>query len=198
MPGTWSMKIVTSAKPRQKSMLFGALMPLRPWPDFGARNFRPERERGKDSDRETGPAAAGGDGVGVFELEGRAHEVVDEIEARALDEIQRERVDSQPRLLVAEYQVAVLGGGGDVEVVLEAGTTAAIDRNAQHRAWGFVAQDFRDAAQGALGSFNACWREISHLRLRFELVKLKIVLRAPRSMREAKISPRDVLDLALL
>ena len=61
------------------------------------------------------------------------------------------RIDRQPRLGVAENQVAVLGRGNDVEGVLEAGTAAAIDRDPQESARRLAAQHFRDPLEGVFG-----------------------------------------------
>ncbi len=51
---------------------------------------------GSGPDRETDPAAAGGDRVRVLDLERLAHQVVDEVELGALQHFERDRVDDAP------------------------------------------------------------------------------------------------------
>ena len=106
-----------------------------------------ERAAALASDREADAAAAGGDRVGVLDLERLAHQVVDEIELRAAHHLQRDRVDDDARRRRASRRnrrrraVRV-----DVEGVLEARAAAALDRDAQRRA-GSAASTFLQAAR---------------------------------------------------
>src|SRR5690242_9080630 len=87
----------------------------------------------KDSDREAGSAAARGDGVRVPDLEGLADEVVDEVDLGAVHVDERHLVDQHARLALLEDEVIGLRIADEVELVGEAGATAAFDRNAQRR-----------------------------------------------------------------
>src|SRR5688572_19371314 len=72
-------------------------------------------------DREAGAAAAGGDGIGIADLEGLTDQVVDEVDLRPAQEFLAERIDQHGGIVLAEHQVVRRRGFLDqVVFVLEA------------------------------------------------------------------------------
>jgi len=93
-----------------------------------------KRRARQASNRKAHPAAAGRDGVGVLDLERLTHQVVDEVELRALHQFERDRVDHHCRSVADRDEVVVGARAVDVVGVLEARAAAALDGNAQRRA----------------------------------------------------------------
>src|SRR5215470_7290445 len=67
------------------------------------------------SDGEAGAAAARCDGVGVLDLEGLAHQVVDEIDDRAAHIDERQLVDEQCGAVLFDSDVVVIALADEVE-----------------------------------------------------------------------------------
>ena len=109
--------------------------------------LRPAVTRGCASDCEADAAAAGGDRVGVLDLESLTHQVIDEIEFGAAQHLQRDRVDDNAHAVAADNEVVIGPLGVDVEGVLEARAAAALDRNAQ-RCARRSGEHLRQAARG--------------------------------------------------
>src|SRR3546814_9467164 len=68
------------------------------------------------------------------DLEGRAAEILDEIDLRAVQQFQRGLVDHRGDAVAHEGAVVGIHGVVEGEAVLEAGAAAAGDRDAQHQA----------------------------------------------------------------
>lgn len=105
------------------------------------------------SHRKRCPAAAGTAGVGVLDGEARADQLFGEIDHRVSQERQGDLVDHHLRALwPVDHQIAV-GRVVQRDVVLKAGTAAALDRDAQRLAGvggADLGQAFKDAG-GDLG-----------------------------------------------
>src|SRR5688572_32992929 len=86
------------------------------------------------ADREGTAAAAGGLGVWIADLERGADQVLDEIDLRARQQVERGLVDHQLHAVAGEYVVVNLGVVVEREAVLEARAPAARDAEAQHQA----------------------------------------------------------------
>ena len=130
-------------------------------PASGARQARRSKSDRGDlllvRDAERGAAAAGGDDVGVVDLEAGAVERVDVVDLRAVDVGQALAVDEDPQAVVLEDGVAValLVEG---ELVLEARAAAARRRRADRRDYGFGAlgrQELADLLGALLGEGDA-------------------------------------------
>jgi hypothetical protein len=100
------------------------------------------------SDREADPAAARGGRVRVLHAERLAHEVVDEVELGAPYHFERDGVDDHDRTVAGGDEVVLGAGLLDVEGVLEARAAAALDRDAQRRAF-FALKDGVQPSGGA-------------------------------------------------
>src|SRR5471032_53741 len=87
------------------------------------------------SDREADAAAAGRHGVRVLDLERLAHQIVDEIDFRTLHIFERDRIDEDHGAVAFDHKVVRGARLLDIESVLETRAAAALDRNAQRRAF---------------------------------------------------------------
>src|SRR4051812_19594463 len=87
---------------------------------------------------EAGAAAAGGDGVRVLDLEGLAHQVVDEVDHRAAHIDQRQIVDQDRGAILLDGDIVVVARVDQIELVGKAGAAAAFDGNAQRRLAGLA------------------------------------------------------------
>ena len=106
------------------------------------------------SDRKARAAAAGRLHIRIVDLEGLPDQVVDEVDPRAAQEIQRHRIDEHHRAFLLDHQVFRLALLGDIESVLETGAAAAIDRDAERRARRLLGKNGGDAAGGAVGHLD--------------------------------------------
>src|SRR5262249_32785401 len=104
--------------------------------------------RMRKSDREARAAAARGRGVGIVDAERGADQVVDEIDFRARQKRHRRWIDQHHRMIALDHQIVLGLRALDVELVLEAGAAAALDRDAQHGAIALVLEDLADPACG--------------------------------------------------
>ena len=104
-------------------------------------------------DREAGAAAAGRDGVADSDLEGLAHQVVDEIDHRAAHIDERQIVDQNGRAVASRWRrSSSLRLADEVELVGEAGAAAAFDRDAQRRLARLAGEDRGDARAARVAS----------------------------------------------
>src|SRR5579883_906738 len=69
--------------------------------EAGLVNCRP----GRSTDRERVAAAAGGGSVRILHLKRRAHEVLDEVDFRALHQLERDRIDHQAHAIALEDEI---------------------------------------------------------------------------------------------
>src|SRR5262249_24822735 len=97
--------------------------------------------------------------VGILDLEGLAHQVVDEVDDRTAHVDQRQLVDEYGRAVLLDGDVVVVAAVDEIELVGEAGATAAFDRDAQRRFACFLGDDRGDALCGGIGQLDL------HLRL---------------------------------
>src|ERR1700733_480779 len=93
--------------------------------------------------REAGAATAGRGGLWVVDLEGRANEIVDEIDFGAGHVIERNRVDQHHHAAAFDDDVVVGFAALGVEFVLVTRSSAAIDADRYHVIWRFPAKDSR-------------------------------------------------------
>src|SRR5438105_104952 len=114
-------------------------------------------------DAEGRAAAAGGDHVGVINLEAGALEAVDEVDRGAVNVGQALAVDQEPDSLVLEHAVALpllVEGKG----ILKAGAASAAHADAQPsrlRHGGLGGQELPDLFSPLLGQRNHCFTEYS-------------------------------------
>src|SRR5205085_3852553 len=110
-------------------------------------------------DGKTRPAAGAGGRVGVGVLESGAAEAFDEVDDRAPDEIQRDRVDDQGDAPFFRRRVVRLDRIGEAELVLEAGAAATVHREAEDGRLGLPRRYCRNACRRR-------WREadVAHAR----------------------------------
>src|SRR3989337_3552530 len=94
---------------------------------------------------EAGAAAAARSRIGVGDLERRAAEILDIIDCRSADEIEADGVDQQGHPVGLGSDVALLDRIGQGEAIGEARTTAAVDREAEHRRLRLTQRNGRDA-----------------------------------------------------
>lgn len=90
----------------------------------------------------------------VFDLEGLADEVVNEVDHRAFHVLQGNLIHEDRCAVALDHDIVVLPGTIHLEGVLEAGAAAAIDADSQHRAGGFGRHDLMNSAGGAFGEGN--------------------------------------------
>lgn len=102
----------------------------------------------RPSDREARAAAAGGLGVGVFDLEGLSDQVVDEVDFRSLDIGLRYRIDQHHRAIALDGQIVLIAVRGQRKFVLKARATATIDGDPQGSLGRIGLQDFLDPVGG--------------------------------------------------
>src|SRR5437868_14236722 len=107
--------------------------------------WRPSKPLSK-SEREACSAAAGCRGLRVVDAEGRADQVVDEIDLGTGQVAHRDLIDQHGRALAPDDDIVVRLGAVDVEPVLEAGAAAALRAHAEHAAGRLAAQNLADAA----------------------------------------------------
>src|SRR5260370_19085071 len=100
--------------------------------------------------REVGAAAAGGGGVGIDDAERGADQIIDEIDLGSRQERHRGRVDQHYGAVAFDHKIVLGLGMFHVEFVLEAGTAATLDRNAQLGAFTLLTENLPDAAGGPL------------------------------------------------
>src|SRR6185436_11429521 len=94
------------------------------------------------SDREAGAAAAACGGVGVVDLESLADQVVDEIDLRAAEIGEGDRVDEDGSAVPLDDEVVRCPRLVEIEAILEAGAAAARHADAECRAAGLAAENF--------------------------------------------------------
>src|SRR5437879_2760490 len=102
------------------------------WTDQRVEN-RSASRGSASADREGLAAAAGGAGVGVADLERRAHEVLDEVDLGTLHQLERGRVDDEPHALALEQRILLLALIVEAEAILESRAAAAGNGEAQIR-----------------------------------------------------------------
>ena len=83
---------------------------------------------------------------GLLHLEGRADQVVDEVDLGAGHVVERDRIDQHRGAAALDHDVIVRPVALGVELVLETGAAAARDADAQHRAHWLLAEDLADLA----------------------------------------------------
>src|SRR5579864_6283107 len=86
---------------------------------------------GRSADRERVAAAARGSSVRILDLERGTHEVLDEVDFRALHQLERDGIDHQAHAVALEDEIIRLSRLVEAEAVLESGAAAAGDREAQ-------------------------------------------------------------------
>ena len=96
--------------------------------------------------REAGAAAARRLGLRVFHLERGADQIVHEIDFRSGHVVDRDRVDQNGGAIAVDHKVVGGFGPVDIELVLEARTSAAFDADAQHGSARLTFEDFADAS----------------------------------------------------
>src|SRR5271154_6160092 len=101
-------------------------------------------DRANELEREAGAATARGGGLRIVDLEGRADQIVDEIDFGARHVIERNRIDQDGGAALFDHDVVVGAAALGVEFVLKARAAAAFDADAQHRAGGLLAKDLAD------------------------------------------------------
>src|SRR5437763_6717628 len=110
---------------------------------------------GLDLNRKRVAAAAGGGGVRVLDLERGAHQILDEVDLGAVQEIERHVIDDDLNPVALEDEIIGVSLLVEGESVLKTGTAAARDRNAQEGAFGLLLLLQRgNAARRALGDDN--------------------------------------------
>src|SRR6185437_5987610 len=107
---------------------------------------------GRSSGVEGGPAAAGRRGVGIADDELRAVQAFLVIDLRPHEVLHAHGVDQELHPLVLDAGVAVLDLLVELEAVLQAGTAAALDEDAQHQAGiAFALDELAHLAGGRVG-----------------------------------------------
>src|SRR5262245_57533104 len=99
---------------------------------------------------ETGAAAAGRDRVRILDLEGLAHQIVDEIDDGATQIDERQLVDQDGGAVLLDGDIVVVALADEIEFIGEARAAAALDGNAQGRLAGFLGDDRCDAPGGSI------------------------------------------------
>ena len=98
-------------------------------------------EEKPQSDREARPAAAGGGGVGIVDLEGGADQLVDIVDLRTVQEGQGGFVDHDFRAVTLDQLIVFAHIGIEGECVGEAGAAAAFHAHAQQRSRRLAGED---------------------------------------------------------
>src|SRR5262245_20337561 len=109
--------------------------------------LRPSLRR---SDRKAGAAAARCGGIGIVDAKRGADQIVDKVEFRSREERLGCRVDQNHRIVALDDEVVIGPRVVDIELVLKARATAALDRNPQHRTGAFAFEDLPNPACSAV------------------------------------------------
>jgi hypothetical protein len=119
---------------------------LQPQPGFVVADVRGE---GVELDREAGAAAAGRGGVRIVDFELSADQLVHEVDLRALHEVRRDRIDGHRRAVPLDEDIVGRGIVRQLELVLESGTAAAFDADAEEARGGVCFDELDNALGGA-------------------------------------------------
>src|SRR5665213_4406538 len=87
-------------------------------------------------------------------LERAAHEVVDEVDPAAAQEVERDLIEHDGRAFLFEHQILVRTVLGDVESILEPRAAAAIDADAQRGVGWLALQNLRHPPRGGCGHLD--------------------------------------------
>src|SRR6187402_2762427 len=106
------------------------------------------------SDREAGSASAARRRVGIGHAERRAAHILDIVDRAAADEIEADGIDHEAHAIAFGDSIIALHSVGHLELVLETGATAAVDRQAQYRRLALLVRDRRDTRGGRRGEID--------------------------------------------
>ena len=107
------------------------------------------------SDREARSAAAARSRIGIFDLERRSAERIDEIDDAAAHQVNADRIDDQLHPVGLGDDVIGVDALGKAEAIGEARTAAAVDREAERRLGiALAGRDPADARRSGRGQAN--------------------------------------------
>lgn len=91
----------------------------------------------------------------ILDAEGLSHEVIDKIDRRAVEILQRHLIDQHCCSVPFDRDVIGFAGTGYIECILETGAPATIDADPQHRSCRFLGDDRVDALGSAFRQDDA-------------------------------------------